>query len=129
MTAIVGDAIEQMCRAYWNAFRDGHLAVGGDPLYPTWDEFSEPAAKDETRRCMRHAVEALRALPAASFTDKNPKSDKAHVDMERGSFGKVLDRTFPGKPERRKKRAKLSSEKRMAVQNERWAQKMGLKSA
>lgn len=126
---IKGDAIEQMCREYWNAFRDGHLAVGGDPLYPTWDDFSEELAKDETRRCMRYAVEALLSLPDSAFTDSEPKTDQAHVKMERGSFAKVFARVFPDKPERRKKRAKLSTEKRMAAQNAKWAEKMGAKRA
>lgn len=53
------DLIEEMCRRYWNAYRDGFLSVGGSADYPTWDEFREAKAKDETRRCMRHAVQAL----------------------------------------------------------------------
>jgi len=49
--------IERMAEAYWNAFRDGYIAVGGRPeTYPTWQQSRDPQ-KDETIRCLRHAVE------------------------------------------------------------------------
>lgn len=98
--ALKGDAIEQMCRNYWNAYRDGFLSVGGSAEYPTWDEFSEAKAKDETRRCMRHAVEALLDLPDSVFTDDPAK--KAHARMEKGSFKALHARMFPDKALRRK---------------------------
>lgn len=57
-------AIDGMAEAYWNAFRDGFVRVGGDPKqYPTWRQGKDPntrAVQSETTRCMRHAVEALR---------------------------------------------------------------------
>jgi hypothetical protein len=53
------DVVELMCERYWNAFRAGYCAVGGRPEeYPTWKKSTDPV-KEETRRCMRHAVEAL----------------------------------------------------------------------
>lgn len=77
---------ERMARAWWNAYRDGFLAVGGDRSYPTWDEFSEARAKAETVRCMRHAAEVLR------------------------EFIPDFDTLFDGKPMRRKKAEKLQAE-------------------
>lgn len=53
--------LERMCEAYWNAFRDGFLRVGGDPKYPTWAQSNDPV-KQETMRCMRHAVETLEGV-------------------------------------------------------------------
>lgn len=53
------DVVELMCERYWDAFRTGYCAVGGRPEdYPTWKQSTDPV-KEETRRCMRHAVEAL----------------------------------------------------------------------
>lgn len=77
------DLIEQMCRAYWNSFRDGFVSIGGDPSYPMWDEFAEPKAKDETRRCMRHAVEELNGK-IDNFADLFP-----HKPMRRKGFEKM----------------------------------------
>lgn len=75
------DLVELMCERYWDAFRQGYCQSGGKPAdYPTWKQSTDPV-KEETRRCMRHAVEALRGL---LVTD--------------GSFGEW----FPGKPQRRK---------------------------
>lgn len=54
------DLIEAMCERYWDAFRAGYCESGGRPEdYPTWKQSNDPV-KEETRRCMRHAVEALR---------------------------------------------------------------------
>lgn len=54
--------LEALCEGYWNAFRDGYIAVGGDPAsYPVWKNSRDPV-KQETRRCMRHAVEQLKEL-------------------------------------------------------------------
>lgn len=51
--------IERMAAAYWNAFREGYIAVGGNPAsYPTWEQSRDPV-KNETLRCMRHAVEEI----------------------------------------------------------------------
>ncbi len=109
-----GDALEAMVRAYWNAYREGVMAVGGPgtAAYPTWDEFSEIRAKNETRRCMRYAIEALNDLPDSAFIDKPAKTadDKKHVTMERGSLSAVLGRAFPEKPMRRKAHEKLQAE-------------------
>ena len=80
-------AIERMCREYWNAYRAGFLSVGGDKSYPKWDEFTEQRAKDETRRCMRHAVETLRE-----------------------TWGDDFDTLFPDKPMRRKASERLQAE-------------------
>lgn len=55
-----GDLVELMCERYWNAFRQGYCQSGGKPAdYPTWKEATDPV-KEETRRCMRHAVEVFR---------------------------------------------------------------------
>lgn len=105
---IRGDVLEEMCKRYWDAYRDGHIAVGGDPSYPTWDQFAEAKAKDETRRCMRHAVEALLDLPDTAFTAD--AKQKAHVRMERGAFKALHERVFPEKPMRRKGYEKMQSE-------------------
>lgn len=107
---VKGDLLEQVCRAYWNAYRDGFLSVGGDKSYPTWDEFNEARAKDETRRCMRHALEVLKTLPDEAFTDDLEKDTIKRLKMERGSFDKVMGRILSGKPLRRKKSERLQSE-------------------
>lgn len=122
--ALKGDMIEALCRGYWNAFRAGHLAVGGDKLYPSWDETGHQRAKDETRRCMRWAVEALTDLPDAAFGDP---TDKKHIAMERGAFNKVLGTIFPDKPRRRSKKSELlSTEIMQEVQNAKLRKKMGI---
>lgn len=52
--------LERMAEAYWDAFRDGYIRVGGNPKeYPKWGSSRDPI-KDETLRCLRHAVETLR---------------------------------------------------------------------
>ncbi len=52
--------LESMAQAYWNAFRDGFVRVGGDPReYPLWTQ-SNDEVKTETLRCLRHAVETLK---------------------------------------------------------------------
>lgn len=54
-------ALEKMCEAYWNAFRAGFAKVGGRAQdYPKW-ESGPPDVKEETMRCMRWAVETLKA--------------------------------------------------------------------
>lgn len=50
--------LERLCEAYWNAFRDGFLRVGGKD-YPLWVQ-GHPEVKAETMRCMRHAMETLK---------------------------------------------------------------------
>jgi len=87
--------IEEMCERYWNAYREGVLAAAAQSgligtQYPTWAQSRDPV-KDETRRCMRHAAEALRTVYPASF-----------------------DATFPSKPAKRKLRHTVTDE-RMAV--------------
>lgn len=78
------NALEAMCARYWNSFRDGFIAVGGDPkAYPDWKNSRDPV-KRETMRCMRHAVEALRSISGDGW----PLDDFARV--------------FPDEPERRK---------------------------
>lgn len=74
------DLIELMCERYWNAFRAGYCAAGGRPEeYPEWKQ-STAAVKEETRRCMRHAAEALRG----QFSTEG-----------------MFDRWFPDSPRRR----------------------------
>ena len=107
---IKGDILEQVTRAYWNAYRDGFLSVGGDKSYPTWDEFSEIKAKDETRRCMRHALEVLKSLPDGAFSDDLEKDTIKRLKMERGSFDAVMRRILGDKPLRRKRSEKLQAE-------------------
>lgn len=51
-------SLERICEAYWNAFRDGFLRVGGKG-YPLWNQ-GHPEVKAETMRCMRHAMETLK---------------------------------------------------------------------
>jgi hypothetical protein len=73
------DVVELMCERYWNAFRTGYCAVGGRPEdYPTWKKATDPV-KEETRRCMRHAVEALEGVVIESgamsaFFPNGPKA-------------------------------------------------------
>lgn len=73
------DVVELMCERYWDAFRAGYCAVGGRPEdYPTWKKSTDPV-KEETRRCMRHAVEALDGLviesgAMPSFFPDRPKN-------------------------------------------------------
>src|SRR5689334_7819098 len=73
------DVVELMCERYWDAFRAGYCAVGGRPEdYPTWKKATDPV-KEETRRCMRHAVEALSGTVVqpdalASFFPAGPKA-------------------------------------------------------
>lgn len=73
------DVIELMCERYWDAFRAGYCAVGGRPEdYPTWKKATDPV-KEETRRCMRHAAEALDGLVIETGAMKSffPNSPKA----------------------------------------------------
>lgn len=71
--ALPEDLIEPMCERYWDAFRSGYCESGGRPEdYPTWREATDPV-KAETRRCMRHAVEAFRpAFEAARRGEPHP---------------------------------------------------------
>lgn len=101
------DILELICERYWNAYRDGFVSIGGSASYPTWVEFSEAAAKDETRRCMRHALEVLKELPDSAFTDDLGNDTQSHIKMERGSHNKVMARILSGKPLSRKKAAKM----------------------
>lgn len=65
--------LEQMARAYWMAFRDGYIKVGGNPKdYPTWEQSRDPV-KQETIRCLRHAVETLKA--ATGDRDRHAAAD------------------------------------------------------
>lgn len=53
-------ALDAVCAAYWEAFRQGYFRVGGRPEdYPAWDK-APKAIREETMRCMRHAVEPLK---------------------------------------------------------------------
>jgi hypothetical protein len=68
------DLVEEMCERYWDAFRQGYCEVGGRPEdYPTWKKSTDPV-KEETRRCMRFAVEAFRGtvIEAGAFEDWFP---------------------------------------------------------
>lgn len=79
--------IERMAEAYWNAFRDGYIAVGGRPeTYPTWQQSRDPQ-KDETIRCLRHAVELCRE----------------EWDRDKIGYG-LFDEVFPDAPQPRKLR-------------------------
>ncbi len=103
--------IERMSEKYWNAFRDGYIAVGGKPQdYPTWQQSTDPV-KNETLRCLRHAVEVLfeemRTDPYGSgmaqmedlFPDppqlrKHPKADhddKFTTSMKIAEIGRAND--------------------------------------
>jgi len=51
--------LDDMCEAYWDAFREGYFKVGGRPEdYPEWKN-APKSIKDETKRCMRFAVQPL----------------------------------------------------------------------
>ena len=50
--------IEAMAERYWNAYQAG-ITAAGLRGYPKWHESTDPV-KEETRRCMRHAVEAIK---------------------------------------------------------------------
>lgn len=79
--------LERMAEAYWNAFRDGFARVGGNPKeYPVWRK-GPPDVTDETLRCMRHGVEALREV-----------------------WGKPFDEVFPDKPGKRSVRRTRNDE-------------------
>ncbi len=83
--------LERMAARYWNAFREGFATAGGNALdYPTWDKSNDPV-KEETLRCMRHAVEELKKEWTKSF-----------------------DQVFPGKPQRRRIR-RTATEDRFAA--------------
>lgn len=55
--------LEQVCEKYANAFKQGFDRVVGraDAVYPSWGQYSD-AIKEETMRCMRHALEEIRDL-------------------------------------------------------------------
>ena len=57
--SLKGTPVEDMAEAYWNAFRDGFIRVGGTQKYPLWSQSHDPI-KEETMRCMLHAVQMLR---------------------------------------------------------------------
>lgn len=79
------DALEDVAEAYWNAFRAGYVRVGGKARdYPKWKDSTDPI-KDETRRCLRHAMEPIIAqVPevAALFPDPPKPRAKPHTDTD-----------------------------------------------
>lgn len=44
--------------AYWEAFRNGFLRMGGKD-YPHWTDSRDEPGKEETKRIMRHALETM----------------------------------------------------------------------
>lgn len=60
--------LERVCAAYADAFRDGFMRVGGGKDYPLWSQY-HPDTRAETMRCMRHAMEMLRARPETDGID------------------------------------------------------------
>lgn len=104
-------AIEKFCAAYWNEFRNGFLKVGGDPSYPLWKESNDPV-KEETMRCMRHALETLKKLPLSNFVDDDVAPDQRDsvAKMNRGKFIAILERAFPDRPKPRQQKHMLASE-------------------
>lgn len=91
--------LEKFAAAYWDAFRNGFLKVGGDASYPMWKESNDPV-KEETMRCLRHAMETLKKLPLSHFVDDDiaPEQRDGIAKMNRGKFVAVLERAFPDKP-------------------------------
>jgi len=74
--------LDLMAEAYWNAFRTGHMSVGGDRSYPTWKQAS-PAVKNETLRCLRFAVEQMRDLvPTFDEAFPEPLVRKRDLDLD-----------------------------------------------
>lgn len=70
----MNDTIERMCERYWNAYRDG-IVKAGLRDYPKWKESTDPV-KEETRRCMRHAVEMLKPELGEAFATLFPDKPK-----------------------------------------------------
>lgn len=98
--------IERMAEAYWNAFRDGYIAVGGRPeSYPTWQQSRDPQ-KDETIRCLRHAVELI-AVPTTEAIEAT-KVDERLANTDRRKFREewrcAFHELFPDTPQPRKLR-------------------------
>lgn len=103
--------LEKFAQSYWDAFRIGFLKVGGSADYPKWTESNDPV-KEETMRCMRHAMETLKKLPLSHFVDDDVAEDQqqAVAKMNRGKFIAVLDRAFPDKPLARQQKHVTASE-------------------
>lgn len=65
--------LNEMTARYWNAFRAGYIAVGGKPDdYPEFEAAHDPIIA-ETTRCLRHAVEELRAVWGKPFDEVFPE--------------------------------------------------------
>jgi len=85
--------LEKVSEAYWNAFRDGFGQIGGPVWdYPKWSGSRDPI-KNETMRCMRHAVEALREVWGKPFDEVFPDSP-----VKRSLKATKTDRAFARKP-------------------------------
>lgn len=104
--------IERMAEAYWNAFRDGYIAVGGRPeTYPTWQQSRDPQ-KDETIRCLRHAMQAafelddaaLEAGQVINLDDEVGKYEFLSRDEIQETWQAVFEHLFPDAPQPRKLR-------------------------
>ncbi len=105
--------LERIAEAYWNAFRDGFVRVGGDPReYPLWSQSNDPV-KTETLRCLRHAVETLKTPDSRIASAAYAAWDKFGEDATMGPeelnaiWQACLGALFPDAPTKRS--IKLSS--------------------
>lgn len=106
--------IERLGESYWNAFRAGYIAVGGNPAaYPTWQQSTDPV-KNETLRCLRHAVEELISPPIDAIQEADKwlkgrrmdEGDEARYALLSHSFNVMHATMFPDPPvERRNPKA------------------------
>ncbi len=105
--------IERMSEKYWNAFRDGYIAVGGNPeSYPTWQQSTDPV-KNETMRCLRHAVEAVLSLPPDELERlgmENDTSGAPFVTTPDYTMGQVR-LLFPDPPQPRQTKRTATEDK------------------
>ncbi|MCZ7498859.1 hypothetical protein [Agrobacterium sp. ST15.13.015] len=64
--------VEEMCRAYWQAFSDGLAELETRHGYPNWDD-DDSATKDALRKAMRAAIKSLGHLRERGFTEAFPE--------------------------------------------------------
>lgn len=86
---------EVLAAAYWDAFRDGYVAVGGKAdEYPTWEGFRAVPEKAETMRCLRHAIEALALHNPALFNAEEYAKAFPDAPVPRVLYDRTNDEKF-----------------------------------
>lgn len=107
----MSDAASKLAEAYWEAFRQGVIGVSGQAdAYPSWKASRDPV-KNETVRCLRHAMEKIRH-PTAAMLEGQPNKALAKEVWE--SMFEVL---FPGKPEVRRQIPLTESDRKLRAQS------------